>query len=312
LSEHTCTNCDAQFSDEQFCPQCGQWVDPLADSEFEQFNLGATPPGSYVDEPVDADDSDYNEVPTIPYSSITCPSCGAGNPESNRHCEECGARLSQGPLPIAPQPLLQVSAGVRAAIMITGVLIGVLLIAWVFGALTGDPSEDSVAGGTSTTTTTPLTAVATQKLPPILITCSSEFVSLPCGNLTDESVDTYWNDKSLKGEGAEFVVTFSSPVQLETIVIMNVTDEEKFKRNYRIKDLEIIADDVNIPFNFSLEDKSQPQSVRMQTLATTTLTIRVTGTFAAEAYTNPDTGAVEIPYTELALAELEFYGKPGS
>lgn len=305
MSEHTCTNCGTHFSDDQFCPQCGQWVDPLADGEFEQFDLGQTPPDDYTE------DVEY-EVASIPYTSVTCPSCGAGNPETNRHCEECGARLSQGPLPVAPQPLLQVSAGVRAAIMITGVLLGVLLIAWAFGALTGDSTDDTVATDTSASVTTPATVPATQKLPVLLISCSSEFDSLPCSNLKDESVETYWNDKSLEGEGAEFVITFGSPVQLETIVIMNVTDEEKFRRNFRVKDLEIVADDVTSPFNFTLDDKLQPQSVRIQTLATTELTIRVTGTYAAEAYTDPESGSVGIPFSELALAELEFYGKPGS
>ncbi len=305
MSEHTCTNCGTHFSDDQFCPHCGQWVDPLADDEFEQFDLDSAPPDDYLDDA-------GSGVASIPYDSVTCPSCGAGNPETNRHCEECGARLSQGPLPIAPQPLLQVSAGVRAAIMITLVLAGVLLVAWAFGALTGDSPEDTAATDTSSTVATPATVPATQKLPVLLISCSSEFDSLPCENLKDESVETYWNDKSLEGEGAEFVITFGSPVQLETIVIMNVTDEEKFKRNYRIKDLEIIANDVTSPFNFTLDDRSQPQSVRIQTLATTELTIRVTGTYPAEAYTDPATGNVGIPFSELALAELEFYGKPGS
>lgn len=305
MSEHTCTNCGAQFSDDQFCPQCGQWVDPLSDSEFEQFDLEAGPPADYEGA------EDYG-VATIPYASITCPSCGAANPEANRHCEECGARLSQGPLPVAPQPLLQVSAGVRAAIMITGVLVAVLLIAWVFGALTGDSTDDSVVADPSSTSVTPATVVATQKLPVLLITCSSEFVSLPCSNLIDDSVDSYWNDLSLKGEGAEFIITFGTPVQLETIVLMNVIDEEKFRRNYRIKDLEIIADDVTSPFTFTLDDKPQPQSIRIQTLATTELTIRVTGTYPGEAYTDPGTGETGIPFEELALAELEFYGKPGS
>ncbi len=303
MSEHTCTNCGAQFSDDQFCPQCGQWVDPLDDSEFEKFDLSDAPPEDY--------EADYG-VASIPYATTTCPSCGAGNPDTNRHCEECGARLSQGPLPVAPQPLLQVSAGVRAAIMIAGVLAGVLLIAWLFGALTGDETDDTLATDTSSTITTPSTVAATQKLPVLLAACSSEFVNLPCSNLIDGSVDTYWNDKSLQGEGAEFTFTFGTPVQLETIVIMNVTDDEKFTRNYRIKDLEIIADDVPSPFNFTLDDKPQAQSVRMQTLATTELTIRVTGIYPGEAYTDPDTGNTEIPFTELAVAEFEFYGKPGS
>ena len=303
LSEHTCTNCGADFSDDQFCPQCGQWVDPLADGEVEHFDLDDSPPDDYESDP---------GVATIPYTSITCPSCGAANPESNRHCEECGARLSQGPLPIAPQPLLQASAGVRAAIMITGVLLGVLLIAWVFGKLTGDSTEGATSTNPSSTITAPSVVVNTQKLPVIFAECSTEFAPFVCTNLTDGSVETYWNDNSLKGIDAEITIRFATPVQLEQIVLMNVTDDEKFKRNFRVKDLEITADDVASPFTFTFDDNNSSQAKRIQTLTTQELTIRVTGTYASEPFTNPETGVVGIPFEELALAELEFYGKPGS
>ena len=303
MSEHTCTNCGTNFSDEQFCPQCGQWVDPLADGEVEHFDLDTAPPDDY--------ETDDQSVASIPYSSTTCPSCGAANPETNRHCEECGARLSQGPLPIAPQPLLQASAGVRAAIMITAVLLGVLLIAWIFGKLTGDSTDDTLAGETSSTVTSPTLVATTQQLPAILIDCSTEFSPYVCDNLIDGLPDSYWNDLSLKGEDAEFTVTFAGPVQLERIVFLNVAEDEKFSRNYRIKSVEITADDVASPFTFTIDDSNSAQVFRIQTMQTETLTIKVTGTYPAEAFTDPDSGTVGIPYTELALAEIEFYGKPG-
>ena len=71
----------------------------------------------------------------FPRNEIQCPSCGSPNPTTNRHCEECGARLSQGPLPVAPRPAVQATAGVRAVLAIAGLLTTVVIIAIVAGVL---------------------------------------------------------------------------------------------------------------------------------------------------------------------------------
>src|SRR5690606_15201248 len=113
MARHVCPNCGATVTgDEQFCPTCGTFMgyddEPTGEDEYERFELGAAPPP---------------REPTI------CPSCGAANAPGNRHCEECGARLSQGPLPAAPRPAVQATAGVRAVIAIGGPLLGAANIA---------------------------------------------------------------------------------------------------------------------------------------------------------------------------------------
>src|SRR5690606_32914342 len=125
--------------DEQFCPTCGTFMgyddEPTGEDEYERFELGAAPP---------------------PREPIICPSCGADNAPGNRHCEECGARLSQGPLPAAPRPAVQATAGVRAVIAIGGLLLGVIIIALLFQLFTGDdePETTAAADGDETTSTT--------------------------------------------------------------------------------------------------------------------------------------------------------------
>src|SRR5688572_18988327 len=76
MARHVCTNCGATVVDEEFCPTCGSWIDPLTtergrnSDEFEEFDLEDRP------------------VPTITRTSepLICPSCGATNPPNNRHC----------------------------------------------------------------------------------------------------------------------------------------------------------------------------------------------------------------------------------
>src|SRR5688572_33503555 len=87
--------------------------EPGYEEDYERFDLGSPPPPSYRD-------------------PVICLSCGAQNAPTNRHCEECGARLSQGPLPAAPRPAVQATAGVRAVIAIGGLLLGVIVIALLF------------------------------------------------------------------------------------------------------------------------------------------------------------------------------------
>ena len=86
---------------------------------------------------------------------VSCPSCGASNPPSNRHCQECGARLRQGPLPTAPRPAVQATAGVRAALAISALLFAVVVVAILFNVFSGDdtPSSTTLTASSSTSPT---------------------------------------------------------------------------------------------------------------------------------------------------------------
>ncbi len=289
----TCSNCGATFEDQQFCPVCGQWVDPLEDPEFEEFTLGDAPP---------AEDEEEVSAPAPVTQYVNCPSCGAANPAHNRHCEECGARIAQGPLPVAPQPMIRTTAGARALAVILVAVAVVALLAWGFNALFGGDDEPS-AQETSTTTTTS-GAAAPEQFIPISVTCSSELnENFGCSNLID-GTERYWNDQSAQGRDAQIEFTFAEPIAIEQIVFKNVGDDASFNRNFRVKGFEIITDDLpDRSIIEQLDDSNRSQLIEVASLRTRQLTFRVTSTYAAEAV------AGETPFNELAIDEIEFYGR---
>lgn len=296
MAHITCKHCGAEFEDQEFCPNCGQWVGPVPEGGYEEFSLSDTPDGE--------EQPELPEPPiTAPQQMITCPSCGALNPATNRHCEQCGARLSQGPLPVAPQPMIRATAGARALAVIVGTVLVVALLAFAFNSLFGDKTP-AAAPTSSTTSTTK--AAAAEKIDPISWDCSSELNSkFGCANLFDGTTTKYWNDASLRGQGAVIVVTFGQPVALEQIVFKNVTNDVKFKMNYKIKGLEITLDDLpDAPVIDTLENDNRTQVVIAKSLRTRQVTIRVTSTYPSESVDN------KTPFTELALAEIEFWGRP--
>lgn len=301
MTQQTCSNCGARFEDQQFCPDCGQWVDPLDETHFEEFTLGDSPP-------VDDDELTVGgPVETSIAQFISCPSCGAANPAHNRHCEECGARITQGPLPVAPQPMIRTTAGARALAVILGVVAVVAVLAFAWNAIFGGDDEPVPEETTSTTTTQP---AASQQLLVASVACSSTLEvagdRFACANLID-GTDRYWNDQSAQGREAEIVFTFAEPVAIEQIVFKNVIDDEAFNKNYRVKGFEIVTDDLpDRPTIDQLDDDNRSQLILLATLRTRQLTFRVTSTYAAEAV------AGETPFNELAIDEFQFFGRPAS
>ncbi len=226
MASQTCEHCGAIVAgDEQFCPSCGTFMDPMSapeprphkssgpgnvisvssdgppqDSPYEEFSLESGPPQDDAPPPR-KDTPRGNGNGNGGSGPIQCPSCGAVNPGNNRHCQECGARLRQGPLPTAPRPAVQATAGVRAALAISGLLLGVILIALFFNIFTGDDPE---ASASTTTTTTTLPAPA--ELGPIEIleeTCTPQGISgFICANLTSGTPDEYqvsWEENADQG-----------------------------------------------------------------------------------------------------------------
>ena len=279
----------------------GSWDDPLDDIDFEEFQLSE--PGSY-EEPAEYEDA-YEPAPV---SLISCPSCGSAQHASNRHCEQCGARLGQGAVPVAPRPLASVSAGTRALTVILAVLAAVVLLALLYNQVFGgdDTSVTTVDPSASTATTTGTAALGPiDKIPPIDITCSSELngTNLKCENLID-GTDDYWNDNTLRGEGAVIRVTFAEPIQLEQVQFVNIVNDESFRRNFRIRGVEIVADDLpGLPFIDEIpNDNARPHAVTTPTLGTLQVTIRITATWPSEAIGGQ-------AFDELALNEIGFWGR---
>lgn len=295
MTQVTCNNCGAVFDEEhEFCPNCGHWVGPAPEEGFEEFALEQTPEGEEP-EPLAA-------VPLI-VETVNCPSCGAPNPSSNRHCEQCGARITQGPLPVAPQPMIRTTAGARALGVILGTVAVVAILAFAVNSLFGN-NEPAATTSTSTTSTT--VAAVPVKIVPINWSCSSELAeSLSCDHIFDGDDSTYWNDASAKGQGAKIEVTFAQPYALQTIVFKNVTDDTKFTMNYKVKGFRIDFDDLpDAPFIDQLDDSNRAQPIAVTSYSTTQLTFNVTSAYESRSVD----GAT--PYNELAIAEIEFWGRP--
>ncbi len=273
--------------------------DPLGDIGFEEFDLGD--PGQWEQ----AEDPEEAARPP----DLTCPSCFSHQSPNNRHCQECGARLGQSRIAVAPMPIRSGTSGSRAVrVIVTGVAF-IVVFALIVQAIRGGDDPADVAGSENSSTSTEVTEPTvvlgpTQEIRPILITCSSEYnENLACSNLIDDAED-YWNDAGQKGEDAVITATFVSPVALEQVQIINVTSAEKFRRNYRVRGVEIFTDDFpGLPFVEEIPDANdRPHGVATTTNHTTVVEIRVTSTWPSE----PLGGEA---FDELAIQEIKFWGR---
>ncbi len=305
MAGHICDNCGAAVADEQFCSTCGAWVDPLqndGEGDFEEFSLGATP-------------SDEPAAPTrIPRQEIQCPSCGAPNPASNRHCEECGARLSQGALPVAPRPAVQTTAGVRAALGISAVLLVVILAVVVVNIFGGEdgPSATTLEAGASTTTTAP--RVEPVSLSVIAVECRLGTLELEaiagfeCSNLIDGDAsrqgEFQFNWVGLEAGAGNPTITlkFAEQVSIRSILWSNIEDPDRYAQNYKVARVSI-ADDTEIPLPTDLENEPGLQVIPYVSLPTFELVIEITAEYGAT-----DVGGNV--FEDLAIAEIEVLGNP--
>lgn len=282
----------------------GNTIDPF-DDLFEAFELEDGPPppsetpapGPEANGPPVATPAATEELET-PTATVVCTSCGTGNPAHNRHCEQCGARLGSGPLPVAPAPVIRATPGGRALTVIGGVILFVL-IAVVLLNVRGDAPIEPTTTLAGPTTTEPRNV---KNLVPFEVEASSSFPGFPASNLIDGNPETYWNDFSLRGNDARLEFSFTQPVQITEIELQNVEDEERLRRNYRIKSLVIKVDDLQIEFPMNMEDNSDPQRISIGSLETTRVTIEVRSTYPAEQYDG------KTPYDELALQSVNFFG----
>jgi hypothetical protein len=280
---------------------------PDFDDLFEPFELGETPPESETPRrkppaptppaPVAPTHAVNSDVPTIP-----CPSCGVQNPDFNRHCEQCGARLSQGPLPVAPAPSLRTSPGGRALGVLGAVVLLVALAALIFNVFRGGSDVAESSTTTSSVTTIPVAAV---ELFPASVEASSFLNGHDPEHLIDGDADTDWNDDGARGVDAWLRFSFSRPVRITEIEMQDLFDDDRFKKNYKIQGYLITTDDLTIEISGRLVNTNDPQRVPIASVGTTELTIEVKSTYPAEpAGDRP-------PFNELALQSVRFFGREG-
>lgn len=306
---HQCGTAVAE--DEQFCPSCGTFIDPVtssrsggevisvsSDGPYEEFELGSAPPAEEVPASPRAD----GDTPTA-----SCPSCGAQNPPNNRHCQECGARLSQAPLPTAPRPAVQASAGVRAAMAISALLFTVIVVALLFNVFFGG---DETASGTTVPTqaTTQPTIAELGPIEVLSTECNPDGIgSFVCDNLTSGTADEYqftWEDRA-EGDTATIRLTFRQPMVVQRIDWRNLEDPTRFKQNYRARGIIIDAQNSLQPYPRELLDTPGTQNINFAAVNANWIEFQIESAYTAEV----TEGNV---FREMAIDEITIIGRPAN
>ena len=96
---------------------------------------------------------------------------------------------------------------------------------------------------------------------------------------------------------------FSPPVQITELFIYNVQDEERFRRNARVRGIEITTDDIVQSTIVELDDTNQPQKVQIGSIRTSSLTITITSAYPGQTFEGKE------PFPELAMQQIKFYGR---
>jgi hypothetical protein len=243
---------------------------------------------------------------------IRCPLCGSENHPSNRHCEQCGARLGTGPLPVAPQPIIQTTAAMRTAMFAAGALIIVVVIAFIVNAIRGDDPapEDIAATSTSTSTTEAVIGPAVI----IRATCSAEYANRPCEALFDGLPDTDWNAPipATPDTNLTITLTFDRPYEVGYIEFTNLdAGSERFFRNHRANGLRITSSDVTTPQLATLNDQGGVLApIVFNTSLSTTLTIEIVSTYPSQPIGEGE--AIQAGFNDLSVAEIRVFGSPTS
>jgi hypothetical protein len=266
-----------------------------SDGNYEEFNLDNPP---REDSPSGRGASDRG--------SVSCPSCGASNPPSNRHCQECGARLRQGPLPTAPRPAVQATAGVRAALAISALLFGVVVIALLFNVFNGEAATSSTTLAETSTTSAAVQEIG--PIEPIGVDCAPPGIgSFICDNLITGTADEYQITFEDLAEGDNIVIrlTFREGMTVTRIDWSNIEDPTRFKQNYRAHGIVINAEDAITTVPVQLEDGSGTTEIPFAAIDADWIEITIESAYTAEV-----TGGNV--FTELAIQEITVIGRPST
>jgi hypothetical protein len=318
----TCDQCGATVAaDEQFCPSCGSFIDPLSttpasrpqpepvatarpsgnvisvssDGPYEEFSLDQ-PPAEAVLKSV--------SKPRGTNGSMECPSCGTPNPSTNLHCQNCGARLRQGPLPTAPRPAVQVTAGVRAALAISGLLLIVILVALAFNIFGGDETATTTTVETSTTTSQ---VVENAIIPVLNVECEPQGLgSFACSNLAagiGSEFQVNWEELEAAEETLQIRILFSQAMTVSRLEWVNIADETRFLQNHRARGITIDADNQVTSVNATLEDIRGSQIVNYVALNANYIDVTVYSTHRSQVVSGNS-------YPEMAIDEIVVWGRP--
>ncbi|MCP4305113.1 MAG: hypothetical protein GY926_14375 [bacterium] len=278
--------------------------DPF-DDLFEPFELEDGPPPAGTEPPPPPPQQETSTTASAPVEQAPCPSCGAYNPAYNRHCEQCGARLTKEPLPVAPAPMVRSTPGGRALSVLAAAVLVVALIALIVNVFRGG---DDTAATTTVADATTSTIIELAEITPTQVSASDRLsAGFDESNLIDGDLETEWQvNQSTSPLVLEF--RFAQPVQIRFIEVFNITDQDRFLRNYRINGYKITTDDLpGVENRNTLKDLAGGgQRIDIASVETTTLTFEILSNYPSQAVGG------QPAFEELVLAEVKFWGTPSN
>ena len=217
-----------------------------------------------------------------------------------------GHGSARGPLPTAPRPAVQATAGVRAALAISALLFGVVVVALLFNIFSDDPEATATSTTVASNTSTTIAELAPIDI--LDVECNQEGVgSFVCDNLIDGTETEYQFDYEAVPEGEAITIRliFDRPTVVQRIDWVNLEDATRLRRNYRARGIVIAADNSLQPVLVQLEDLAGSQPVPFAALDATSIEITIESDYPAEV-------VEEERFTEMAIQEIRVIGRPGS
>ncbi len=274
-----CSNCGNSFGEEvEFCDSCGEWqgINPTLDADLKQKN---------EDTRITTLTSEQLSSPISTYQSPSIPT------------------RTQFP-------------GVRAVVFLL-VLIPLIAIASYWYDQEVDISLDNVDVEEQETdlTNTSLSSASTtqtvnkvmQRLSKFISNCSasSEYgEGYSCSNLYDGEKNS-WQDDSQSCKDGYVVFYFETPVELKFITFQNLLEDNKFKRNWKVREVEYSTPkNSNYYYTHELENNNASQWITVEKTITDELKIEFLSAYPGEEYNGQEA------FQECAIQEIEVYGYP--
>jgi hypothetical protein len=242
-----------------------------------------------------------NRVP-----QIKCPNCGALNLPSIKNCKDCGSPLIK-PLSsygAAELPNRKEVPGIRAVFFLALIVPLIAGASFFYNSRIADDVIQEIAAVEQTTSTSSSTTIPSvlKKMFPISCMSSSQLSDeYSCENLYDGTLKS-WQDNELQCEDGFLEFTFNDSMYLEFIVFQNLESNNSFKRNFRVRDIQVTTDENSILIEKELENNNGQQWIDINS---TTGTLRID---ILSAYSGEDIGNSNA-FKECAIQELTFFGK---
>ncbi len=284
-----CKACSASVEKElEFCSSCGEWLG-LKIEDMED-----------IKEPKNTQRV-RNRVP-----QIKCSSCSTANLPSVKNCKECGNPLIK---PLSSYgatnlPNRKEVPGIRAVFFLALIVPLIAGASFFYNSRIADEVIEEIAAVEQTTSTSSTTTIQSvlQKMFPVSCSSSSQLnEEYSCENLYDGSLKS-WQDNELECVDGFLEFTFSEPMYLEFIVFQNLENSNSFKRNFKVRNIQVTTDEESILIEKEVQNNNGQQWIDINS---TTSTLRID---ILSAYSGEDVGNSNA-FKECAIQELTFFGK---